>query len=106
MLGLIVVADAPGRLPRPLAALVRSLRAGDQLPQVWRAPWVEAWRLGERPTTQNTPPAYRRLLADLYDRSGDVPQARRLFREIQINQPGFADVEERAGVREGWQRAG
>jgi tetratricopeptide (TPR) repeat protein len=34
-------------------------------------------------------------LADLYDRSGDVPQARRLFREIQINQPGFADVDER-----------
>ncbi len=34
-------------------------------------------------------------LADLYDRSGDVPQARRLFREIQLNQPGFADVEER-----------
>jgi hypothetical protein len=24
-----------------------------------------------------------------------VPQARRLFREIQLNQPGFADVEER-----------
>ena len=34
-------------------------------------------------------------LADLYDRSGDVPQARRLFREVLANQPGFADAEER-----------
>ena len=34
-------------------------------------------------------------LADLYDRSGDVPQARRLFREVLANQPGFADTEQR-----------
>ncbi len=34
-------------------------------------------------------------LADLYDRSGDVPQARRLFRDILAVRPGFADVEER-----------
>jgi tetratricopeptide (TPR) repeat protein len=34
-------------------------------------------------------------LADLYDRSGDVPQARRLFREVIANQPGFADAEDR-----------
>jgi len=34
-------------------------------------------------------------LADLYDRSGDVPQARRLFRDVLANQPGFADAEER-----------
>jgi tetratricopeptide (TPR) repeat protein len=34
-------------------------------------------------------------LADLYDRSGDVPQARRLFREVLANQPGFADAEDR-----------
>ena len=34
-------------------------------------------------------------LADLYDRSGDVPRARRLFRDIHAESPGFADVEPR-----------
>src|SRR5205085_1230442 len=34
-------------------------------------------------------------LADLYERSGDVPRARRLFRDIVTEQPGFADVEDR-----------
>jgi tetratricopeptide (TPR) repeat protein len=34
-------------------------------------------------------------LADLYERSGDVPRARRLFQDVAIARPGFADVEGR-----------
>jgi tetratricopeptide (TPR) repeat protein len=34
-------------------------------------------------------------LADLYDRSGDLPRARALFTRVRDAQPGFGDVEER-----------
>ncbi len=44
LLGCIVVADAPGRLPPPLARMRRLL--GGAVPAVWEAPWVPAWRLG------------------------------------------------------------
>lgn len=40
----VLVADAPGRLPRPLAQRVRLLEA---TVDVHRVPWVSAWRLGE-----------------------------------------------------------
>ncbi|MFH9015894.1 DUF6668 family protein [Streptomyces sp. NPDC017943] len=40
----VLVADAPGRLPRPLVQRVRSLEA---VIDVYRVPWVTAWRLGE-----------------------------------------------------------
>ena len=36
-------------------------------------------------------------LADLYDRSGNIPRARQLFRQINEVFPGFADVEYRLG---------
>ncbi len=35
------------------------------------------------------------VLADLYDRAGDAPRARALFRRIQAADPQFADVPER-----------
>ncbi|MFE1250543.1 DUF6668 family protein [Streptomyces sp. NPDC058735] len=41
----VLVADAPGRLPRPLARRVRAL---ESVIDVYRVPWVPAWRLGER----------------------------------------------------------
>ncbi|GAA4784355.1 DUF6668 family protein [Streptomyces ziwulingensis] len=41
---LVLVADAPGRLPRPLAQRVRLLEASVD---VHRVPWVPAWRLGD-----------------------------------------------------------
>ncbi|MFJ8143584.1 DUF6668 family protein [Streptomyces sp. NPDC096048] len=46
----VLVADAPGRLPRPLAQRVRLLEAAVD---VHRVPWVPAWRLGE---TDGSPP--------------------------------------------------
>ena len=35
------------------------------------------------------------MLADLYERSGDVARARRLFTELLAAEPRFADVAER-----------
>ncbi|MEU8601021.1 DUF6668 family protein [Streptomyces parvulus] len=46
----VLVADAPGRLPRPLAQRVRLLESAVD---VHRVPWVPAWRLDG---TQDAPP--------------------------------------------------
>lgn len=45
LLGLVLLADAPGRLPAPLRDLSRLVAGG--APRVWSIPWVDAWRLGE-----------------------------------------------------------
>ena len=60
--GLVLVADAPGRLPRPLAQLAQRVAGG--APRTWRLGWQEAWRLA--------PPA-----------AGDLPRdARALARAL------------------------
>jgi hypothetical protein len=62
LLGLAVLADAPGKLPKPLrefAALV-----GGGAPRLWILPWVESWRLGD--TTAGPPGRdYQRFATDL-----------------------------------------
>ncbi|MFJ8751492.1 DUF6668 family protein [Streptomyces sp. NPDC102441] len=45
LLGLVVVADAPGRRPRVLRDRVRLVSGA--VPRLWEVPWVESWRLGE-----------------------------------------------------------
>ncbi|MFI7406407.1 hypothetical protein ACIBW9_39075 [Streptomyces sp. NPDC049541] len=40
----VLVADAPGRLPRPLDRQVRLI---ESLVDVYRVPWVSGWRLGD-----------------------------------------------------------
>lgn len=57
-LGVLVIADAPGHLPVALRRRVRLL-AG-VAPQLWRLPWVEAWR--RRPAAGPTPLTVRRVL--------------------------------------------
>ncbi|WP_211878334.1 DUF6668 family protein [Pseudarthrobacter albicanus] len=62
LLGLAVLADAPGKLPKPLrdfAALV-----GGGAPRMWILPWVESWRLGD---TSAGPPGrdYQRFATDV-----------------------------------------
>jgi hypothetical protein len=62
LLGLAILADAPGKTPRPLrdfAAIV-----GGGAPRLWTLPWVEAWRHGDSTTP---PPAreYQRFITDL-----------------------------------------
>ncbi len=63
LLGLVTIADAPGRLPRPLKDLLKLVSGG--VPRVWNLPWVEAWRLGETPTLDTAPKAARAMVAEL-----------------------------------------
>ncbi|MEV1077231.1 DUF6668 family protein [Streptomyces sp. NPDC050211] len=53
---IVLVADAPGRLPRPLTQQVKAL---ESVIDVYRVPWVQSWRLGD---LSGTPP---RATADL-----------------------------------------
>jgi hypothetical protein len=63
LLGLVLVADAPGRLPRPLRDLSRVVSGG--YPRAWQLPWVESWRLGDPIGLDAAPREVRRLVDDL-----------------------------------------
>lgn len=63
VIGLVIIADAPGRLPKPLRDLAHVVGGG--VPRTWSLPWVEAWRLGEPPAVETAPREVRRLLDDL-----------------------------------------
>lgn len=63
VIGLVVVADAPGRLPRPLREFAQIVAGG--FPRSWAVPWIEAWRLGEPPDLSTAPREVRRLVDDL-----------------------------------------
>lgn len=62
LLGLIIVADAPGRLPRPLRELQQVISGG--VPRTWTVPWVEAWRAAS-PDETNIPRLVRSLCDEL-----------------------------------------
>ncbi len=47
LLGVVLVADAPGRLP---LALLRRIRVVRSVTHVHRVPWIPAWRTGGQPT--------------------------------------------------------
>ena len=62
LLGLVLIADAPGRLPkelRPLVGLVASAT-----PRIWELPWQPQWRLGQ-PTLQRASRELQQLVHDL-----------------------------------------
>lgn len=62
LLGLAVLADAPGKLPKPLRDFAAIIGGG--APRQWTLPWVEAWRLD---ASNDVPSgrAYRRFLTEL-----------------------------------------
>jgi hypothetical protein len=60
--GLVLVADAPGRLPKPLRALADLVAGG--VSEVWRVPWIDAWRLGDI-TLDRAPSPVRKLINHL-----------------------------------------
>ncbi|GGM81989.1 hypothetical protein GCM10012275_60760 [Longimycelium tulufanense] len=62
ILGLVVMADAPGRLPRSLADQLK--RISGLVPRMWTVPWVPAWRLAP-PEPATAPAAIRRLGQEL-----------------------------------------
>ena len=59
----VLVADAPGRLPRPLAERVKVI---ESVIDVYRVPWVPAWRLGD---LSGQPPREAEALARLTGRT-------------------------------------
>ena len=63
LLGLVIIADAPGKLPRPLKDLGVLVAGG--VPRVWHVPWVETWRLGEDVAETSAPKEVRGLLDDV-----------------------------------------
>jgi hypothetical protein len=63
LLGLIIVADAPGKLPKPLRELARIIGGG--VPTVWNIPWVEAWRLGETVSLESSPKSVHTLVTTI-----------------------------------------
>lgn len=63
LIGLVLVADAPGRLPRPLKDFVQLLAGG--VPAVWHIPWVEAWRTTHTVSAQTAPRPVRGVIDDL-----------------------------------------
>lgn len=66
LLGLVTVADAPGRLPSGLRQLRRHATGGYRY--AWHVDWVEAWRCGEPVTAATTPRSVRALMAQIADR--------------------------------------
>ena len=64
LLGLVLVADAPGRLPRPLRELAQLVGGG--VPRTWTLPWSEPWRLGEEVTPRGRRRPAAVLLRDVH----------------------------------------
>ena len=62
LLGLAVLADAPGKTPKALRDFAAIVGGGS--PRLWILPWVEAWRHGDSTTP---PPAreYQRFSTDV-----------------------------------------
>ena len=61
VIGLVLLADAPGRAPKPLRELAGLVSGG--APRCWSIPWVEAWRMGD----PHTPREAHRMIEELSD---------------------------------------
>ena len=62
LLGLAVLADAPGKTPKALRDFTAIVGGG--APRLWTLPWVEAWRHGDSTTTP-TAREYQRFITDV-----------------------------------------
>ena len=58
--GLVVMADAPGRLPKEIRDFSRVVGGG--VPHVWHFPWVDAWRYGHDVTPEDLPKEARTVV--------------------------------------------
>ena len=62
LLGLAVLADAPGKTPKPLRDFAAIIGGG--APRLWTLPWVESWRHADT-ATPPTAREYQRFITDL-----------------------------------------
>ena len=62
LLGLAILADAPGKTPKALRDF--SAIVGGGAPRFWTLPWVEAWRHGDS-TTAPSAREYQRFITDV-----------------------------------------
>lgn len=58
--GLVVLADAPGRLPKDIREYARVVGGG--VPHLWHFPWLEAWRFGHDVLPEELPKEARTVL--------------------------------------------
>jgi hypothetical protein len=58
--GLVLVADAPGRLPKEIRDFARVVGGG--VPHLWHLPWIEAWRFGHDLPPEELPREARTVL--------------------------------------------
>lgn len=82
VVGLVVVADAPGLWPKPIDQLLRLTAGG--WPKVWRLPWVHAWRVGLEPDRTTTPKPYLTLARELGGRFGTTAPVMRLVHSTTV----------------------
>lgn len=75
VLGVVLFADAPGRLPRPLKDLAQVVAGG--APRAWLIPWIEAWRYAEPTTPHTCTPAVRTLVDHLRSLAAPAAPAHR-----------------------------
>ena len=61
--GLVVMADAPGRLPKEIRDFARVVGGG--VPHLWTIPWIPEWRLGHELTLEQLPTEARTVLAQV-----------------------------------------
>ena len=71
LLGLLLIADAPGRLPRPLRDLSRLVAGG--VPASWSVAWYEPWRLGTPVATAGKPGDAMAAISAIEDLTTPVP---------------------------------
>jgi hypothetical protein len=63
LLGVVLVADAPGRLPRSLSSLATVVAGG--FPRHWDIPWIPQWREGQPIASTRVPAQLTKLQRDL-----------------------------------------
>ena len=63
VVGLVLMADAPGKLPKPLRDFAQVVSGG--VPRMWTVPWIDRLRLGESLTLTDAPREVRRLVDEL-----------------------------------------
>jgi hypothetical protein len=67
LLGVALIADAPGKLPRELQDLrdVITPAITESGGHLWDLPWVESWRRGQPPILDDAPNQYKQMAKQL-----------------------------------------